>query len=261
MENEIWKDIKGYEGLYQVSNLGRVKSLDRIVSNNGGFMCRNGKLLYQGTVKGYKKVSLCKNSIMKHYLVHRLVIQAFIPNPQNYPYVNHKDENKQNNCVDNLEWCDRSYNNNYGSRNERASITLTNRSDLSVPIKQYTLEGKFIKEWPSIMEASRKTNTSPSSIYMCCINKYMQSNGYLWHYSSDYPTNNDIEPYIKPKPHKSIITNQFTIDGVFVKSWPSAKDAAISLGLTHTNICKCCRGQLKSCGGYIWKYDNKEKAA
>ena len=113
---ETWKDIKGYEGLYQISNLGRIKSLRKKIKNNGAFgkrkiITKNEKIVSSYKNKdGYSVVQLYKNNKRKLKLVHRLVAEAFIPNPNNYPYVNHKDGNKANNCVDNLEWCNNSMN-------------------------------------------------------------------------------------------------------------------------------------------------------
>ena len=118
---EIWKDIEGYEGLYQVSNKGRIKSLNRIDSR--GRKVNEKILSSKPNNKGYLRVHLYKNGKRKPFSVHRLVAIAFIPNPNNLLEVNHKDENKENNTVDNLEWCDRKYNANYGSRNERASVS------------------------------------------------------------------------------------------------------------------------------------------
>ena len=113
MEEE-WRDIKGYEGKYQVSNLGRVKSLKNCKGNY------REKILKLGKDKlGYLQVVLSKEGKGKLFRVHRLVAESFIENTNNYPEVNHKDENKSNNCVDNLEWCDRKYNCNYGTRNIR----------------------------------------------------------------------------------------------------------------------------------------------
>lgn len=107
---EDWKDIKGYEGEYQISSCGRVRSLktNRVLK------------LYEGD---YSRVCLCKNGVKKTWKVHRLVADAFIPNPDNLPEINHKDENKYNNCVENLEWCSKVYNNNYGTKTERTEDT------------------------------------------------------------------------------------------------------------------------------------------
>ncbi len=131
---EIWKDVEGYEGYYQVSNLGRLRSLDRIIRQK----FPSGKMVdrkYPGKIftcnpnqpGGYVSTELQKDGHSKNVLVHRLVAQAFIPNPDNLPQVNHKDENKQNNCVENLEWCSNSYNVNYGSRNQKVSNALKGR--------------------------------------------------------------------------------------------------------------------------------------
>lgn len=122
---EIWKDIKDYEGLYQVSNYGRVRSLDRC-DNMGRFM--DGHILSIGdNGNGYKHVGLSKNGLQKTEYVHRLVAKSFIPNPNNLPQVNHKDENPNNNCVDNLEWCTNKYNNNYGNHKVRLSESHTGK--------------------------------------------------------------------------------------------------------------------------------------
>ena len=115
---EIWRDIKGYEGLYQVSNLGRVKSLERYVKGKDGLRLVKEIIMSISVCRtnGYFKVILHKDGKQKRYQVHRLVAEAFIPNPDNLPIVNHKDENKINNCVWNLEWCTYSYNLTYGNR-------------------------------------------------------------------------------------------------------------------------------------------------
>lgn len=112
--SEIWKDIPGYEGLYQVSNKGRIKALSRL-RKNGRF--RKEQVLKNTECKGYEKIKLCDDMMnSKRYFVHRLVATAFICNPDNLPCVNHKDENPSNNSVENLEWCTRQYNNTYGHR-------------------------------------------------------------------------------------------------------------------------------------------------
>lgn len=119
---EVWKDIKGYEGLYQISNYGRVKSMARIKKHSyNGIAHLKEKILKPICINGYQRVSLSKDSKMTHKFIHSLVADAFVKNPHNYPEINHKDENKANNIYHNLEWCTHSYNINYGTRNERVS--------------------------------------------------------------------------------------------------------------------------------------------
>lgn len=162
---EIWIDIKDYEGLYQVSNFGRVKNVKR-----------NSILKASDTGNGYLMVILCKNGKKKMNLVHRLVAQAFIPNPLNLPCVNHKIEGyegKQINTVENLEWCTVAYNNSYGTHIERCAKAK------SKPVLQYSLDGKLIMEWSSIREARKLFG---SHIQQCCIGKLKQTHGYIWKY-------------------------------------------------------------------------------
>ena len=121
MTEEIWRPVVGYEGLYEVSSYGRVRSLDRYINNNS---FRKGKILkFSTNRRGYLKAHLSLNNKVKTYLVHRIVAISFIPNPDNLPEVNHKDEDKTNNSVDNLEWCNRSYNINYGTRMDKVRNT------------------------------------------------------------------------------------------------------------------------------------------
>lgn len=162
---EIWKDKKDYEGHYQVSNLGRVKSI------------KFGKeiILKQHIRGGYYSVVLSKNGILKIFKVHRLVAQAFIPNPNNYKEVNHKDENKLNNVASNLEWCNRTYNNTYGTRIEKCS------KKLSKPVLQYTLEGEFVKEWKSTRECGRN-GFKQSAVAACCRGELKKYKDFIWKY-------------------------------------------------------------------------------
>jgi hypothetical protein len=169
MENEIWKNIEGYEGLYQVSNLGRVRSLN--YKNTG-----RKKILSAGKTKGgYLHVVLCKNGKLSCKYIHRLVAEAFIPNPNNLPEINHKSEDKTLNTVKSLEWCDRVYNINYGSGIKRGA---QNRQK---PIKQMTLDGILITIWPSAREA-KKNGYSYNSIVNCCLGRQQTHQGYKWKY-------------------------------------------------------------------------------
>lgn len=119
MIEEIWKDIPGFEGWYQVSNTGKVKSLDRHIED--GRLIKGITLSQYSTSQGYKRVALCKSG--KHYkkFVHRLVAEAFVPNPNNFPVINHIDENPENNVCTNIEWCSVKYNVNFGTRAEKFS--------------------------------------------------------------------------------------------------------------------------------------------
>lgn len=141
MNNEIWKDVCGFEGYYQVSNLGNVKRISH-QSNSKKLSERNKTL---GTDKdGYKTVMLYMGTnTRKLCKVHRLVAEAFIPNSNNLPMVNHKDEKKDNNSVENLEWCDCIYNNNYGTRNSRLSKSKKGHPCYSV---KSNITGRFIKK-------------------------------------------------------------------------------------------------------------------
>ena len=164
--NEIWTKIKEYPD-YMISNMGRVKSVK----------FGREKILKTGYSRGgYIAIVLCKNGIQKTHRVHRLVATHFIPNPNNLPQVNHKDENPCNNCVDNLEWGDAKYNCNYGNRTSKQSKAL------SIPIIQYDKKGNFIKKWESIREAGRKLGIFYQSINACLKGKVKTAGGFKWYY-------------------------------------------------------------------------------
>ena len=173
---EVWKDIKDYEGLYQVSNLGNVRSLDKIlkayIKNQKNIIRKGKKLKPRYDKKGYQMVVLYKNGIGKNFKVHRLVAEAFIPNPNNLPQINHKDETKRNNIFTNLEWCDCKYNNNYGNHktfgNKKVIMLDKNNNKINI--------------FDSVNEASKKTNIIATSIGKCCNKKQKTAGGYVWEY-------------------------------------------------------------------------------
>lgn len=203
---EIWEDIKGYEGYYMVSSYGRVKSIGgRRGSSN------KPKILKQGTdTSGYKMVIFRVNKHSKTFKVHRLVAETFIPNPNNLPEVNHKDEDKTNNCVDNLEYCDRLYNIRYGTGIERSaekrkgiapwnknkkmdktscekmSISRTGKGNWkSKPVCQYSLDDILINVFESANIAAKETNSMQAHISDCCNGKRKKHNGYIWKYKEE----------------------------------------------------------------------------
>ena len=178
MQKEIWKDIKGYEGSYKISDLGRIKSIDRIIKIGKSNIVKKGVILKQCFDKGgYLQVTLHKNNIAKTYRVHRLVALNFINNPNNFEFVNHKDENKQNNNINNLEWCSRKYNNNYGTRSLRAGLSCRKK------INQYDLQGNFIRSYESVFEAKKlNSKSSGTHISEVCNGKRKSAYGYIWKY-------------------------------------------------------------------------------
>lgn len=182
MEKEEWKDVAGYEGKYQVSNLGNVKGVERYVRHRYGIRVVKEKILSLVKDKnGYLIATLSKNDNEKKCKVHRLVAQAFIPNPDNLPQVNHKDEDKTNNRVDNLEWCSGDYNSNYGTRNERAAKSKINHPLFSKAV--LCVETGVI--YPSAKEIQRELGyCTVSSICQCCLGKkyYHTAYGYHWKY-------------------------------------------------------------------------------
>lgn len=155
------KDIKNYEGLYAITSCGKVWSYKR-----------KKFLKPRNTGKGYLQVDLCKNSVIKHYKVHRLVAEAYIPNPENKPCVNHIDENKSNNALQNLEWLTHKENNNYGTHNKRVAKSLSK--------KIICIETG--KKFNSLTEAAKAINRSTGNICDCLKGKHKTCAGYHWAY-------------------------------------------------------------------------------
>lgn len=205
LPKRVWKDIPGFEGIYQVSNTGQIRSLN--YRGNAG----KTKILKQHTDKdGYKRVNLYKDSKGKTYKVHRLVAQAFIPNPNNLPEVNHKDENKTNNVVWNLEFCTREYNNNYGSHNEKVSKAMKGiqrtqetkkkmskakkgknkgkNNGMAKAVLMFTLDDEFIKRFNCTADANEylckpRNNVNISA---CARGEQETAWDYKWKYEKDY---------------------------------------------------------------------------
>lgn len=178
---EEWKDIYftdsitgeliDFRGYYQVSNTNKVRN-------------RFGRILKERFVNGYVQYSLQKNKEIKPLKRSRIVAHMFIKNPDNLPYVNHKDETRENDTPQNLEWCTAEYNVNYGLRNKRASEKMKGRKHYynMVPVLQYTLDGIFLNDYPSIREAGKDNNIYEQNIGACCRHKLKQTGGYRWEY-------------------------------------------------------------------------------
>lgn len=185
IEKEEWRNIPGYLGYYQISNLGRVKSLERTLNYPPSITYPNGRVrvLKEKVMtpckdkKGYLFVQLFKNGHFKSKKIHRLVAEAFLENPLNLSQVNHKDENKQNNILSNLEWCSPIYNVNYGVGKYRK--TLKKR----IPVVQYTLDGKLVREYESATAATRALNVTQGfarNILLTCRGIRNHCLGYVW---------------------------------------------------------------------------------
>lgn len=173
---EIWRDIPNFEGHYQVSNYGRVKSL---YFHNKMTTIYRENILKPQIVRGYHRVVLCHNSKKTNYLVHRLVAEVFLDNPNNKPCVNHKDGNKLNNFVNNLEFC--TY-----SENEKHSHDVLGKQPINKKkINQYDLEGNFIRQWESLAEIGRYFNCNYTNFSLCCSGKSKSAKGFVWKYAME----------------------------------------------------------------------------
>lgn len=181
---EIWKDVKGYKGYYQVSNFGNVKSVDRLIKQRCG---KNNKIIefkYKGRQlkpriinSGYAAVDLCKNHKSKRCLIHRLVAEAFLTRNAIHSQINHKDENKLNNVVTNLEWCTPSYNSTYNCKNKKVAIKN------SKIIIQSSLDGEVINKYIGSNNASNATKIPARGIRKSCCN-HKPYKGFIWKYET-----------------------------------------------------------------------------
>lgn len=219
-EDEIWKEIKGYEGLYAISDRGRVKSL------------KSGRVLKPGiNSNGYELVVLCKNGKQKNYTVHRLVAEAFIPNTDNLLQVNHIDECKTNNDVSNLEWVTASQNMKHSAHQQ------------SCRINQLTLDGKFVKVWGSSRQINKELGYNASSIIQCCKGKYKQRHGFRWQYS---------DPSQQRKFNRPVAA--LTMDGDLIAEYKSAAEASRCLKINVQCVHRCLKGTYKSAHGLRFIY-------
>ena len=220
MEKEIWKDVKDYEGLYQVSNLGNVKSLYDASHK------KYRELIMKPSMNswGYLQIGLCKNGKQKPTRINRLVAIAFeLPIPEHLRHipierleVNHKDEDKTNNCVWNLEWCNSKYNNNYGTHNARVSEAL--------------------KGVPKTEETKRKMSESKKGVPKSEETKRKMS-----------------EAHINGKKSKRVLQLDKNT-GEVIRQWSSINEVHRQLGYSQGNISDCCNGKFEQRYGFKWKY-------
>lgn len=262
---EIWKDINGYEHLYQISNFGRVKSLERKVYWGCNYKtCRNEKerlLNYIKDKNGYLRCSLHKDGKQRNYSVHRLVAETFIPNLEGKPEVNHIDGNKKNNRVTNLEWVTSQENQIHAFKMGLQKIRRGKDSSSAKAIIQYDYNGNLIKEHASISDALKFIGKKPHSrlyIRKSCIGENRTAYGYVWRYKEGKVLKH-IDISIDPTSIPSQIVKpvlQCDLDGNFIREFGSSREVARYLDKPYArrDIMKCCQGKNKTAYGYIWKY-------
>ena len=182
MNKEVWKPIPGYEGLYEVSSYGRVKSIATQKTYLDGFRSTPQRIMKPHVINGgYLQLMLTHSHIRKAHLVHRLVAESFIENPQKFPQVNHIDGDKLNNRVENLEWCT-------AKENMAHSVLYGIRTDTK-PVVMLTKSGELVRAFPSIHEAERQTKIWRSNIKECLKHSHKSAGGYIWRYQNEVARN------------------------------------------------------------------------
>ena len=240
--DEIWKDVVGYEGLYQVSNFGRVKSLPKKKKTPTTIFMTKEMIKKPYLCKGYLRVNL----MGKSHFVHVLVAEAFIGERRGLT-VNHIDECKTNNNVDNLEYMSLSENIKYGTGIKRSSESRKGNPLICTPVNQYTLDGVFIKRYISIEEAIAENGFKSQNISMCCSHKRNQSNGYVWRYDGD----SDVSYKRKTNSRKIV---QLDISNTVISEFNSIRAASAKTGISASKICNCCKGRIKCVRGFRFIY-------
>ena len=247
-ESEIWKDVVGYEGLYKVSNEGNVYSVRRV--NSAGIRCGGLMLKLTQHKSGYIQVCLRKNGVMKTKKVHRLVAKAFIPNPNHYLEVNHRDENKSNNNVKNLEWCTREYNMNFGTGIKR---TADKNNKPVKGVHEETGERIYLK---SMVEGALY-GFDPKRISDVCLGKRQTHRGYSFRKIEEgevvtFTSTTEDRNKIYADPKKSTKIKAVNIKTGDIITFDSLKEA-VSEGYTKTNVSLACLGKYNRGGGNLYR--------
>lgn len=274
LEREEWRDVVGYEGLYQVSSFGRVRNPRR---NNKLLTIRLNRL-------GYPTVGLWNGTRpQKTRTVHRLVMNAFVPNTDNLPMVNHRNEDKTANYPDNMEWCDCKYNINYGtaiarrasknigrhhSEESKVKMSISHkgakrsqeslekyRDTVCIPVCQFALDGTFIRDWKDAREAAEALNIDRSCIGKCCRNEGDNKSlgGFLWLYKRDFENGKTPQYHPNRTPTARCVL-QISKTGVIINEWVSIAEAGRQLKAQPNNIRRAIIGERKTFRGFIWKY-------
>lgn len=250
---EVWKpvvcsidDVLIRVDAYEVSNLGRVRSIDRV-----GYDGRSlkGRILRPCVAHRYLSIVLCIDGVGHTKSVHKLVAIAFIKNPNNLPMINHKDEISTNNFASNLEWCTSRYNNVYGSRIRRIVEAR------AYPIRQYSYYGELIQEFACTSDAAKVVGCSAGNLRDCCTGVINRACGFIWRYSQS-----DELFELSQSERLLIISNcvlgirQYDKDYNFVSEYAGVKLAERISGFNRDSIRRCCKRTQQTVGGYIWRY-------
>lgn len=242
---EVWKDIPGFEGYYQASTLGKVRSVDRYVKykDTDGVALRKGKILSPKTSnKGYLETTLMKEGKTYYRRIHQLIASAFLPNPNNYPYINHINEDKMDNRVENLEWCTPKYN-------------VEAYHESRTKLYQYTLKGELVKVWNSITKAAESIHGDKGGIHHCCAGRLANGNskktylGYIWSYT---PLSSE-ELQKRATNERLVQVLQLDLGGNVLHSYNSTVEAAKAVGCNPSAISMAIQGMRKTIKGYQWR--------
>lgn len=246
MENEIWKDVKGFEGRYQVSNLGRVRSFDRTTIDKAGRAHHTRGMILKDSLNdhGYYRVSLSDgHRHYTHYEVHRLVALHFVPGHKEGLVVNHKNEIKTDNRAENLEWCTCQYNLNY------SDVIAWKRK----PVYQYDLDGNFIQKHKCCADAEKMMGTYQGAmVHVMYESKVGLWRGYLW--SFDYRTKEQWAEILKNNKSSLHPIVQMDDEGNEIKRFNTTAEAAKVMGVSVTAISNCANGKTQHSAGYKWRY-------
>lgn len=253
LEGEVWKDVKGYEDRFSISNYGRLKRKECFSHNIKKRHFKERIITYRRQANVYYLVT--KRIVGKKNLnksVHRLVAEAFLPNPNNLPCVNHKDENKNNNCVwidsdgsinyekSNLEWCSAKYNANYGTRNERYKMIIREKG-LTTPVVRYSYDGDVLEEYDSICDAVLACGVSETNIIDCCTGRSFSAKGLHFRYKN--------ESYVKRKIKLSRNNYKVYKDNNLIMETKNTWDVCHLTGSDHSTFLKFLKGRCKTCRG------------